>query len=149
MFQHTLNVQELTLICTKFVANETEKVDKYIIGLPDNIYGNVKSARPKMLDETIELSNDLMDQKLRTYAKGSLTTKGRLMIHPETTMVTSNNPLRGRMSSRSTIWGPAKRSRMGDLCPSVPSAIFTTMARAPKGPQVQQSRAFCSQLQEY
>ncbi|GJV56542.1 putative reverse transcriptase domain-containing protein [Tanacetum coccineum] len=61
--------QELTLICTKFVANETEKVDKYISGLPDNIYGNVKSARPKTLDETIELANDLMDQKLRTYAK--------------------------------------------------------------------------------
>ncbi|GJW77827.1 putative reverse transcriptase domain-containing protein [Tanacetum coccineum] len=37
--------QELTLICTKFVANETEKVDKYISGLPDNtIYGKVKNA---------------------------------------------------------------------------------------------------------
>ncbi|GKD37123.1 hypothetical protein Tco_1257330 [Tanacetum coccineum] len=44
-----------------------EKVDKYISGLPENIYGNVKSARPKTLDETIELANDLMDQKLRTY----------------------------------------------------------------------------------
>ncbi|GKE88134.1 reverse transcriptase domain-containing protein, partial [Tanacetum coccineum] len=36
--------QELTLICTKFIANETEKVEKYISGLPDNIYGNVKKA---------------------------------------------------------------------------------------------------------
>ncbi|GKD69383.1 hypothetical protein Tco_1323473 [Tanacetum coccineum] len=61
--------QELTLICTKFVANETEKVDKYISGLPDNIYGSVKSSRPKTLDETFELANELMDQKLRTYAE--------------------------------------------------------------------------------
>ncbi|GJW50114.1 reverse transcriptase domain-containing protein [Tanacetum coccineum] len=61
--------QELTLICTKFVANEIEKVDKYISGLPDNIYGNVKFARPKTLDETIELANDLMDHKLRTYTE--------------------------------------------------------------------------------
>ncbi|GJW81609.1 reverse transcriptase domain-containing protein [Tanacetum coccineum] len=91
---YTERFQELTLICTKFVANETEKVDKYINGLPDNIYGNVKSARPKTLDETIELANDLMDQKLRTYVKGSL---------------------------------------MGDLCPSAPSAISTTMACAPRG----------------
>ncbi|GKC44410.1 putative reverse transcriptase domain-containing protein, partial [Tanacetum coccineum] len=30
---------------------------------------NLKSARPKMLDETIELDNDLMEQKLRTYAE--------------------------------------------------------------------------------
>ncbi|GJX90569.1 putative reverse transcriptase domain-containing protein [Tanacetum coccineum] len=60
---------EIELWNLKFVANETEKVDKYISGLLDNIYGNVKSARPKMLDETIELANDLMDQKLRTYAE--------------------------------------------------------------------------------
>ncbi|GKC50297.1 putative reverse transcriptase domain-containing protein [Tanacetum coccineum] len=38
-------------------------------GLPDNIYGNVKYSKPKTLDETIELANDLMDQKLRTYAE--------------------------------------------------------------------------------
>ncbi|GKE44732.1 hypothetical protein Tco_1472016, partial [Tanacetum coccineum] len=66
---YTKRFQELTLICTTFVSNETEKVDKYISGLPDNIYGNSKSARPKTLDETIELANDLMDQKLCTYAE--------------------------------------------------------------------------------
>ncbi|GKC48740.1 putative reverse transcriptase domain-containing protein [Tanacetum coccineum] len=53
----------------EFVATKTKKVDQYISGLPDNIYGNVKSARPKTLDETIELAKDLMDQKLRTYAE--------------------------------------------------------------------------------
>nr|GEV10368.1 hypothetical protein [Tanacetum cinerariifolium] len=46
-----------------------EKVDKYISGLPDNIHRNVLSARPKNLDFAIELANDLMDQKLRTYAE--------------------------------------------------------------------------------
>nr|GFD04362.1 hypothetical protein [Tanacetum cinerariifolium] len=45
------------------------KVDKYISGLPDNIYGNVKSSKPKTLDGIIKLANDLIDQKLRTYAK--------------------------------------------------------------------------------
>nr|GFD32899.1 hypothetical protein [Tanacetum cinerariifolium] len=55
--------------CTKFLADETENVDKYISGLLDNIHGNAMSARPKTLDETIELANDLMDQKLSTYAK--------------------------------------------------------------------------------
>nr|GFB41353.1 putative reverse transcriptase domain-containing protein [Tanacetum cinerariifolium] len=66
---YTNRFQELALICTKFVSNETKKVDKYISGLPDNIYGNVKSLKPKTLDETIKLANDLMDQKLRTYAE--------------------------------------------------------------------------------
>nr|GFA52724.1 hypothetical protein [Tanacetum cinerariifolium] len=66
---YTNRFQELALICTKFVSNETEKVDKYISGLPDNIYRNVKSSKPKTLDETIELANGLMDQKLCTYAE--------------------------------------------------------------------------------
>ncbi|GKB77407.1 putative reverse transcriptase domain-containing protein [Tanacetum coccineum] len=66
---YTKRFQELTLICTKFVANETEKIDKYISGLPDNIYGSVKSSRPKTLDETIELANNFMDQKLCTYSE--------------------------------------------------------------------------------
>nr|GEV87318.1 hypothetical protein [Tanacetum cinerariifolium] len=66
---YTQRFQELALMCTMFLADETEKVDKYISGLPDNIHGNVMSARPKTLDETIELANDLMDQKLHTYAE--------------------------------------------------------------------------------
>nr|GEU86779.1 reverse transcriptase domain-containing protein [Tanacetum cinerariifolium] len=66
---YTQRFQELALMCTKFLADETEKVSKYISGLPDNIHRNVMSARPKTLDETIELANDLMDQKLRTYVE--------------------------------------------------------------------------------
>nr|GEX89458.1 reverse transcriptase domain-containing protein [Tanacetum cinerariifolium] len=66
---YTLCFQELALLCTKFLANVTEKVDKYISGLLDNIHGNVMSARPKTLDEAIDLANDLMDQKLCTYAE--------------------------------------------------------------------------------
>nr|GFB92317.1 reverse transcriptase domain-containing protein [Tanacetum cinerariifolium] len=66
---YTNRFQELTLMCTKFVANENEKIDKYISGLPENIYGNVKSSKLRTLDETIELTNDLMDQKLRHFAR--------------------------------------------------------------------------------
>nr|GEU49662.1 hypothetical protein [Tanacetum cinerariifolium] len=66
---YTQRFQELALMCTKFLADETEKVDKYISGLPGNIRRNVMSARPKTLDEAIELANDLRDQKLHTYTE--------------------------------------------------------------------------------
>nr|GEU33519.1 hypothetical protein [Tanacetum cinerariifolium] len=52
--------------------------DKYISGLPDNIHGNVMSTRPKTLDFSIELANDLMDQKLRTYAERQAENKRKL-----------------------------------------------------------------------
>nr|GEV49957.1 putative reverse transcriptase domain-containing protein [Tanacetum cinerariifolium] len=51
---YTERFQELTLICTKFVADETEKIDKYVSELPDNIYRSVKASKPKTLDETTE-----------------------------------------------------------------------------------------------
>nr|GEV82764.1 reverse transcriptase domain-containing protein [Tanacetum cinerariifolium] len=65
----TKRFQELTLICTKFVADDIEKIDKYVSRLPDNIYRSMKASKPRALDETIELANDLMDQKLCTYAE--------------------------------------------------------------------------------
>nr|GFB98865.1 reverse transcriptase domain-containing protein [Tanacetum cinerariifolium] len=75
---YTQCFQELALMCTKFIPNETEKVDKYINGLPDNIHGNVMSTRPKTLDDAIELANDLMDQKLRTYTERQAGNKRKL-----------------------------------------------------------------------
>ncbi|GJV51719.1 reverse transcriptase domain-containing protein [Tanacetum coccineum] len=48
---YTERFQELTLICTKFVANETEKVDKYISGLPDKHLWELKSARHEDIDD--------------------------------------------------------------------------------------------------
>ncbi|GKD51091.1 hypothetical protein Tco_1280067 [Tanacetum coccineum] len=59
---------------------KTEKVDKYISRLPDNIHGNVMSARPKTLDDAIELANDLMGQKLCTYAERQAENKRKLDI---------------------------------------------------------------------
>nr|GEV85275.1 hypothetical protein [Tanacetum cinerariifolium] len=70
--------KELALMCTKFISNETEKVDKYNSGLPDNIHGNVMSARLKTLDDAIELANDLMDQKLHTYVERQAENKRKL-----------------------------------------------------------------------
>nr|GFA56036.1 hypothetical protein [Tanacetum cinerariifolium] len=54
------------------------KVDKYISGLSDNIHGNVMAARPKTLDDAIELANNLMDQKLCTYAERQAENKRKL-----------------------------------------------------------------------
>nr|GEW88695.1 putative reverse transcriptase domain-containing protein [Tanacetum cinerariifolium] len=38
---YTQRFQELAFMCTKFLADETKKIDKYIGGLPNNIHGNV------------------------------------------------------------------------------------------------------------
>ncbi|GJZ47936.1 hypothetical protein Tco_0601768 [Tanacetum coccineum] len=130
---YTEHFQELTLICTKFYANETEKINKYICGLPDNIYGNVKSSKPKTLDETIELAIRTLDGFTRQLVpmpeNATGNKEGRKKIHPETTMVINNNPSKSKMSPRSPTWELLRRNPMGEICPSAPSATSTTMAR--------------------
>ncbi|GJS75990.1 hypothetical protein Tco_0725871 [Tanacetum coccineum] len=59
---------EIELWNLKFVANETEKIDKYISGLPNNIYESVKVSRPA-LDEILSWPMTLMDQNSATYAE--------------------------------------------------------------------------------
>ncbi|GJV31717.1 putative reverse transcriptase domain-containing protein [Tanacetum coccineum] len=108
-------------------------LNKYISGLPDNIYGNVKSARPKTLDETIELANDLMDQKLRTYAERQSDNKRKADDSSRNNHGHQQQPSKANESPKSTTWGRAKGSLMGDPCPSATNAISTTMARALRG----------------
>nr|GFB75371.1 reverse transcriptase domain-containing protein [Tanacetum cinerariifolium] len=102
-------------MCTKFLADETEKVDKYINGLPDNIHGNVMYARPKTLDETIELDNDLMDQKLRTYAERRNESKRKANDSPR------NNQQRPHMKqnvARAYTAGPGEK-KVQENCPKL------------------------------
>nr|GEX22952.1 putative reverse transcriptase domain-containing protein [Tanacetum cinerariifolium] len=63
------------------------------------------ASKPKTLYETINLANDLMDQKLRTYAERQSNNKRKLMNHSGITMVTNSKPPKGKMSPGFTIWG--------------------------------------------
>ncbi|GKA81813.1 reverse transcriptase domain-containing protein [Tanacetum coccineum] len=64
---YTQHFQELALLCARMLPEKSDKVEKYTGGLADNIQGNVMSARPKTLQEAIELANDLMNQKFYAY----------------------------------------------------------------------------------
>nr|GEY13858.1 putative reverse transcriptase domain-containing protein [Tanacetum cinerariifolium] len=110
---YTQRFQELALTCTKFLADETEKVDKYISGLLENIHGNVMSVRPKTLDETIELANDLMDQKLHTYAERQNENKRKADDSPRNNQ---QQPHKKQNVARAYTAGPGeKKVYSGDL----------------------------------
>ncbi|GJU71433.1 putative reverse transcriptase domain-containing protein [Tanacetum coccineum] len=48
---YTQRFQELTMMCTKMVPEEEDRVEKFIGGLPDNIQGNVIAAEPTRLQD--------------------------------------------------------------------------------------------------
>ncbi|GJV66087.1 putative reverse transcriptase domain-containing protein [Tanacetum coccineum] len=48
---------------------EVDKIEKYIGGLPDMILGSVKASKPKTMQEAIEFTTELMDEKTHAYAE--------------------------------------------------------------------------------
>ncbi|GJT66526.1 hypothetical protein Tco_1018006 [Tanacetum coccineum] len=68
---YTRRFQELVLLCTRMVPSEEDKVERFVRGLPDNIQGNVITAEPTKLQDTIRIANNLMDQKLMGYARNA------------------------------------------------------------------------------
>nr|GEU51965.1 reverse transcriptase domain-containing protein [Tanacetum cinerariifolium] len=63
--------QELVLLCTRLVSNEEDKVERFVGGLPDNIQGNVIATEPTKLQDEIHIANNLIDQKLKGYARSA------------------------------------------------------------------------------
>ncbi|GKE92782.1 putative reverse transcriptase domain-containing protein, partial [Tanacetum coccineum] len=65
----------------KMVPNEEDKVERFVRGLPDNIQENVIAVEPTKLQDAIRIANNLMDQKLKRYAR-SAENKRRLDNNP-------------------------------------------------------------------
>ncbi|GKE00156.1 putative reverse transcriptase domain-containing protein, partial [Tanacetum coccineum] len=78
MATYTQRFQELTMMCTKMVPEEVDRVEKFIGGLPDNIQGNVIAVEPTRLQDAVRIANNLMDQKLKGYAIRNAENKRRL-----------------------------------------------------------------------
>ncbi|GKE40436.1 hypothetical protein Tco_1463841 [Tanacetum coccineum] len=65
-------------MCGRMFLEESDQVEKYVGRLPDMIQGIVMASKPKTMQEAIEIANDLMDQKVRTFAKRQVENKIKL-----------------------------------------------------------------------
>nr|GEV74580.1 hypothetical protein [Tanacetum cinerariifolium] len=63
--------KEIQKMVTEMALDEEDKVERFIEGLPDNIQGNVITAEPTRLQDVIQVSNNLMDQKLKDYDRNA------------------------------------------------------------------------------
>ncbi|GKE84671.1 putative reverse transcriptase domain-containing protein, partial [Tanacetum coccineum] len=78
---YTQRFQELTMMCTKMVLEEEDRVEKFIGGFPDNIQRNVIAVEPTRLQDVVRIANNLMDQKLKGYAVKNAENKKRLEVN--------------------------------------------------------------------
>ncbi|GJS06067.1 putative reverse transcriptase domain-containing protein [Tanacetum coccineum] len=60
---------ELALLCGRMFLEESDKIEKYVGGLPDMIHGSVVASKPKTMQDAVEIATELMDKKIRTFAE--------------------------------------------------------------------------------
>ncbi|GJS57016.1 hypothetical protein Tco_0651800 [Tanacetum coccineum] len=53
--------QELALLYVRMFPEESDKVERYVSGLPDMIQGSVVASKPKTMQEATEMASELMD----------------------------------------------------------------------------------------
>ncbi|GJR83658.1 putative reverse transcriptase domain-containing protein [Tanacetum coccineum] len=61
--------QELALLCVRMFPEESDKIERYVGGLPDMIHGNIVASKPKTMQEAIEMATELMDKRVSTMAE--------------------------------------------------------------------------------
>ncbi|GJV05413.1 putative reverse transcriptase domain-containing protein [Tanacetum coccineum] len=61
--------QELALLCVRMFPEESDKIERYVGGLPDMIHGNIVASKPKTMQEAIEMATELMDKRVNTIAE--------------------------------------------------------------------------------
>nr|GFA98750.1 reverse transcriptase domain-containing protein [Tanacetum cinerariifolium] len=66
---YTQRYQELALLCRRMFFEESDKIEKYVGGLPDMIHGSVVASKPKTMQEAIEIATELIDKKIRTFTE--------------------------------------------------------------------------------
>nr|GFA35892.1 hypothetical protein [Tanacetum cinerariifolium] len=72
---YTQRFQELALLCGRMFFEESDKIEKYVGGLPDMIHGSVVASKPKTMQEAIEIATELMDKKICTFAEHETASK--------------------------------------------------------------------------
>ncbi|GJR61569.1 putative reverse transcriptase domain-containing protein [Tanacetum coccineum] len=61
---------KLTLLSGQNVPpEETDKIERYVGGMPDLIYSSVVASKPKTMQEAIEMATELMDRRINTFAE--------------------------------------------------------------------------------
>ncbi|GKE90100.1 hypothetical protein Tco_1567575 [Tanacetum coccineum] len=67
--------QELALLCVRMFPEESDKIKRYVGGLPNMIHGSVLASKPKTMQEAIEIETELMDKKICTFTERQIENK--------------------------------------------------------------------------
>ncbi|GJS74404.1 putative reverse transcriptase domain-containing protein [Tanacetum coccineum] len=115
--------QELALLCGRMFPEVSDKVEKYVGGLPDMIQGSVMASKPKIMQDAIEFATELMDQKIRTFADRQAKNKRKLDDNSRNNQ-NQQQPFKKQNVARAYTAGPSKKKVYGGSKPLCPKCNY-------------------------
>ncbi|GKB79833.1 hypothetical protein Tco_0946728 [Tanacetum coccineum] len=105
--------QELALVCVRMFPKESDKIERYVGGLPDMIHGSVVASKPKTMQEETEIATELMDKRIRTFTEHQTENKRKQDNNQQ-----QQQPQNKRQNiDRAYAAGTGEKKLYGDLTP--------------------------------
>ncbi|GKD85742.1 hypothetical protein Tco_1356896 [Tanacetum coccineum] len=121
---------ELALLCVRMFPEESDKIERYVGGLPDMIHGNIVESKPKTMQEAVEMATELMDKRVITMAERQAENKRKFENTPR------NNQNQQKQNKRQNTGRAHSQIMRLVLLPLVPkvwlSSPFLFASRAAK-----------------
>ncbi|GJR93417.1 putative reverse transcriptase domain-containing protein [Tanacetum coccineum] len=103
-------------------VKESDKIERYVGGLPDMIHESIVASKPKTMQEATEIATELMDKRIRTFVDRQIENKRNQDNNQQ------QQPQNKRQNTdRAYAAGTSKKKLYRDLNPYALSAIITTM----------------------
>ncbi|GKA42375.1 putative reverse transcriptase domain-containing protein [Tanacetum coccineum] len=68
-------IKKLKVELWELKVKESDKIEKYVGGLPDMIHESVVASKPKTMQEATEMAIEVMDKRIRTFADCQIKSK--------------------------------------------------------------------------
>ncbi|GJV52432.1 reverse transcriptase domain-containing protein [Tanacetum coccineum] len=114
--------QELALLCDRMFPEETDKIERYVGGMPDTIYSSVVASKPKTMQEATEMATALMDRRNNTFAERQAENKRKFEDTPQNNQ--TQQPNKRQNSGRAYAAGNGDRKPYEGAKPRCPKCNF-------------------------
>nr|GEU74345.1 hypothetical protein [Tanacetum cinerariifolium] len=116
--------QELALLCVRMFPEESYKNKTYVDGFPKVIHRSVVASRPKTMQETIEMENELMDKRNNTLAERHAENKRKFDDTSRNNQIQQQQQNKRQNTGRAYTAGSGEKKPYGGSKPLCPKCNY-------------------------